>query len=310
LKAFLSLLVATTASSVWISIAGAQTPGVHLTWERPVGSLCPSRDALEADVEQVMGRRIFSSAAAARVVVHGVVEDGSAGARVRIEARSVNGALLGTRELSAPPGRCASLRGAIGLVLTLFVERDDGLDEQSGDRIGARFGFGASVTAASTPLPRMTIAAGPSLSLELGSVLRFQADGEYWLPVRIETQRGVGARIGAFSFALRACARLWGKSSGFGLGLCAGADLGALVVSPLQLAGPERQTRLLAHGMLDLRWEAPLATFGMLTFSAGPLLSFSRPWISYVRSDGRRMPVYRPHLGGIIFQITFIILGS
>jgi hypothetical protein len=310
LKAFLSWLVAAPAILFWSSILAAQPPGVHLTWERPVGSLCPSRAALEADVEQVMGRHVFSAAAGARVIVHGVVEDGSAGARVRIEARNTNGALLGTRELSAPAGRCASLRGAIALVLTLFVERDDQADEQSGDRSDTRFGFGASVAALSTPLPRMTVAAGPSLSLDLGPVLRFQIDAAYWVPVSIETQRGVGAQLEAFSLALRACARLWGERSAFALGLCAGTELGALVASPLQLAGPERQTRLLAHGMLDLRWDTQLASFARLALAVGPLLSFSRPSFSYLRSNGQRATIYRPQLGGIIFQITFIILGS
>lgn len=309
MKAFLSLLVAACGSPFWISIAAAQAPGVHLDWERPIGSLCPSRAALEADVEQVLGRRIFSPAASARVIVHGVVEDGSAGARVRIEARSVNGVLLGTRELSAPAGRCASLRGAIALVLTLFVDHDDVSEQPSGDRTDSRFGFGASVAALSTPLPRMTVAVGPSLSLELGPRLRLQADAQYWLPVSIETQRGVGAKLEAYSLALRACAGLWQPGS-FGLRLCAGADLGALVASPLQLAGPARQTRLLAHGMLDLRGETQLGSLALLAFSVGPLLSFSRPSFSYVRSDGQRMAIYRPHLGGIIFQITFIILGS
>jgi hypothetical protein len=311
LKAFLSLLLAASASPVWISLAAAQTPGVHLVWERPVGSLCPSREALEADVEQVMGRRIFTSPANARLIVRGVVEDGSTGARVRIDAQSAKGAVLGTRELSAPPGRCASLRGAIALVLTLFVERDDGSAEQAGESTNARFGLGASFTVTSTPLPRTAVAGGPSLSLELlGALLRFQVDAEYWAPVSVETRRGVGAKIGAFSLAVRACGRLWGEAGTLVLRLCAGADLGALVASPLQLAGPRQQTRLLAHGMLDVRGEVPLGSDVMLAFAVGPLLSLSRPTFSYLRSDGELRDVYRPHLGGVIFQVTFIILGS
>ncbi|HET6336148.1 MAG TPA: hypothetical protein VFG30_23155 [Polyangiales bacterium] len=308
MKAFLSLLVAASVSSFGMSLAAAQDPRVHLVWERPVGSLCPSRAALEADVEEVMGRRIFTEREDAPVIVHGVIEDGSTEAHVRIDARSKGGVLLGTRELTAPAGRCSSLRGAIALVLTLFVDRDEG-DASAEESLDTRIGFGISGEVVSTPLPRTTFAAGPTVSLEVGPYLRFQADGAYWVPVSIQTQRGVGARLGAFSFRLRICAKLWGDGT-FGLRACAGAEAGALVASPLELAGPPRQTRLLAHGMLDLGWETRLGRFALIDLAAGPLLSFSRPRFSYVRENGEPMAVYRPKLGGIIFQLTFIILGS
>jgi hypothetical protein len=309
LKAFLSSFATVFVSSLWISIAAAQPPQVHLVWERPVGSLCPSRAALESDVEQVLGRHIFTPRADAGVIVRGVIDDGSTEARVRIDARSSNGVLLGTRELIAPTGRCASLRGAIALVLTLFVDRDDGSDAAAGADADIRGGFGVHGEVVSSPLPRATIAVGPAFSLEVGHVFGLHADAAYWIPVSIETQRGVGAKLAAFSLALRACARFWG-SRVFGLQLCGGAEMGALVVSPLRIEGPARQIRLLGHAVLDLRLEAQLASFAAVDVAIGPLLSFSRPALSYVGGDGARMPVYRPQLGGILFQLTFIILGS
>jgi hypothetical protein len=308
LKAFLSLLIAASVSPFGMSLAAAQDPRVHLVWERPVGSLCPSRAALEADVEEVMGRRIFTERADAPLTVHGVIEDGSAEAHVRIDARSKSGALLGTRELTAPAGRCSSLRGAIALVLTLFVDRDEG-DASGEESVDTRIGFGISGEVVSIPLPRTTFAAGPTLSLDVGRYLRFQADGAYWVPVSIQTQRGVGAKLEAFSFRLRACGKLWGDGT-FGLRVCVGGEAGAIVASPLELAGPPRQTRLLAHGMLALGWETQLGKVALIDLAAGPVLSLSRPAFSYTRGNGERMAVYRPKLGGIIFQLTFIILGS
>lgn len=308
MKAFQSLLVAAAASSLWISIATAQPPDVHLVWERPVGSLCPSRAVLEADVEEVMGRRIFTAATDARVTVRGAIQERADAVRVRMEARSSEGTTLGVRELSAPAGECASLRAPIVLVLTLFVERDEG-SEQSGDTIQIRVGIGASATVASTPLPRTTMTAGPALSIELGSILRLQLDAAYWVPVSIETRRGVGAKLEAFSLALRTCARFVGDDT-FGVRLCLGVEAGPLIASPLRLEGPERQVRLLGHGLLELRAETQLGGFARLDVATGPLLSFSRPWFSYVREDGVTMRVYRPELGAILFQLTFIILGS
>jgi hypothetical protein len=307
LKAFLSSLVAAAASS-WISIAAAQPPHVHLVWDRPIGSLCPSRAALESDVEQVMGRAIFTDRDDARVIVHGVIEDRSTEARVRIDARSMNGALLGTRELSAPAGRCASLRGAIALVLTLFVERDDEGEAPATAATDTQIGFGVGGEVVSSTLPRAAFAAGPSLTLAVGEVLAFHADAAYWFPVSIETQRGVGAKLEALSVALRACVKFWGGRV-FGLHSCAGAEMGALIESPLRLAGPTHQTRLLAHALLDLRLQTRIGSLALLELAVGPLLSLSRPEFSYVGRNGERIPVYRPQLGGIIFQLTFIILG-
>ncbi len=310
MKAFLSSLIALVVSSLSASIALAQSEAVHLVWDRPVGSLCPARAALESDVEQIMGRRVFTSEADARVIVRGAIEEGATGARVRIEARTVGGQLLGTRELSAEPGRCASLRDAIVLVLTMFIERDDEVRVAELDRRGPRFGFGASGSVVSVPLPATTWSAGPSLSLEVGSLLRFRADAAYYGPVVIRTRAGVGAKLQAFSVALRACFGVWGDPSVFVLRVCLGTELGALVSTPLELYGPSRQTRLLALGTLDVRWEKQLGSVALLDLGVGPLVSLSRPSFSYIRSDRRTRDVYRPDSLGIIFQITVIILGS
>jgi hypothetical protein len=309
LKAFASWM-ATSAWLSWISAAAAQDPGVQLVWERPPASHCPARAVLEADVEAEMGRPVFTTAENARVILRGEVQDAPSGVRVRLEARSVDGTLLGTRELSAGPGECGSLRGALGLVLTLLVEHDDPSLEQSADTSDVHVGLGLSVNVQSIPMPRTAISFGPAFALELGRVLRLRLDGAYWLPVEIQTSSGVGAKLQAFSLALRVCTRFWGDRRSFGLSLCAGGEGGPLIATPQMLEGPEQQVRLLAQGFLELHWEAKLASAGLLDVAVGPVLAFSRPSFSYVRSDGASMAVYRPQLGGIIFQIAFIILGS
>jgi len=91
---------------------------------------------------------------------------------------------------------------------------------------------------------------------------------------------------------------------------CLGGELGGLIASPLQLEGPERQVRLLAQGLFELRGEMELGSAVRVDAAVGPVLSLSRPSFSYTRADGADVPVYRPNLGGIIFAVTFIILGS
>lgn len=271
---------------------------MHLIWERPVGSSCPSRAVLESDVEVLMERRVFTSRAEARVSLRGVVDEGADGVRIRIEATDDRDATLGMRELTAPAGQCAVLREAIGLVLTLFVEHEEAVRARDDTALG----IGAEVSLAQAPLPRIALSAGPALFLSLGSAVRLHASAAYWTPVAIETARGVGARLEALSLELLACARLWR-----GLGLCTGLESGALIATPLRLRGPERQVRLLAHGILQASWELELGEAAVVDFAAGALLSLSRPAFSYLNAEAERRAVYRPELVGMIFRLSVII---
>lgn len=278
--------------------ARARAPDVHLDWQRPPGSLCPSRAVLEADVEALMERAVFTSRSEARVLVRGVVDDGPDGVRVRIEATSSRGEPLGTRELKAAAGQCETLRDTIALVLTLFVEYEG----PSNDETDIALGIGAEASVAQVPMPRMALALGPALSVDIGRVLQVQVSAAYWPPVSIRTARGVGATLEALSLELRGCARAWA-----GLGLCTGVEGGALMAVPLRLTGPERQTRLLAHALLEARWELALAEIVRLDLAAGALVSLSRPAFSYLKADGREMAVYRPDPVGINFRLAIII---
>src|SRR5689334_22644462 len=202
----------------------AQAPGVRFEWQRPLGSLCPTRAVLQADVEAGMGRRVFADGGDVRAVLHGAIADDLDGVHVHIEAVGVNGEALGTRDLRAPAGQCASLRDAIVLVLTLFVESADEVEAESEDVLG----FGVAGQLASTPLPRFAFAVGPALLFEHDRSLQLRVNAAYWPAVEIATARGVGATLQAVSLALRVCARVVA-----GLGLCAGVESGALIATPL-----------------------------------------------------------------------------
>jgi len=280
-----------------VASAAAREPDVHFIWQRPPASLCPTRAVLQADVEELMGRRVFSARAQARIIVRGVIEDNASGVSVHIEAANDRGEPLGTRELSAPPGQCASLRDAIDLVLTLFVEYE------APQPVEARFGLGAKVGLAQTPLPRFAVSVGPAVFVALGDTLRLHASAAYWTPVSIQTARGVGATLEAVSLELLGCARIW-----MGLGLCTGVESGALISTPLQLDGPAEQLRVLAHGLLEAGWELELERLLRLELAGGALYSLSRPSFSYLRADGERMAVYRPDAVGAIFRMSIIIL--
>jgi hypothetical protein len=289
------------AVAAWLLCAAAvraAAPAVHFSWQRPVGSMCPTREALEADIEALMERRVFVGRDDAQVIVRGVARESSDGATVEIEAVSDRGEVIGTRELSAPAGECATLRSAIALVLTMFIEHEAATREDG----EVALGIGGELSLTQAPLPRMAFAVGPALSLSLGDLVQLHAVAAYWLPVAIETPSGVGATVEAASLELRGCTRFWA-----GLGLCTGFEGGALIASPRRLNGPERQVRLLAHALLEAAFELDLGGAARIDAAAGAILSLSRPELSYLTGEGARRAVYRPQQLGMNFRLSIII---
>lgn len=291
---------ALASAALWLCAANAsaRAPEVYLSWQRPAGSLCPSRDVLIADVEALMERDVFTSEAEARVRVRGVVDDDANGVRVHIEAIGAHGEPLGMRELTAPAGQCASIRDAIALVLTLFIE----YEAPANERTDLVFGLGGEIGLAQAPMPRLAWSVGPTLSLAIERALELYLGAAYWPAVAIKTARGTGAELTAVSAELRACVRPWR-----GLGVCGGLESGALMAVPLELEGPERQTRLLAHALLEVSYRLELARMLLVDLAGGGLVSLSRPSFSYLRADGDEMAVYRPDLAGVNFRLTIII---
>lgn len=298
---------------IWLSASShgrAETPRVHLSLRHPVDSVCPSAAVLESDIERIEGRQIFTSESSADVLVEGRIEDLATGVYAELEARTADGVSLGTRSLRAPAGECASLRRALGLVLLMLLELDD-------DSVHARANtpraseraiqFGAEGALLLGTMPRVTEGVGLAFGFDLLPWLRLRTDGAYWLPVTVETSRGVGAKLQAFGLSLALCPRLAGSRERLALWLCAGGQVGGLVSTPRKLAGPAAQTRALAQALLELKLAVRLYGVNWLEASLGPTISFSRPQFSYRRSDGSTADLYRPALVGAILRLSFII---
>jgi hypothetical protein len=275
----------------------AQAPEVFLSWQRPVGSQCPTREALEADVEALMDRKVFVARDQAQVILRGAAHDEPGAAHVTIEALSKRGEVIGTRELTALAGECASLRSAIALVLTMFIEHEMNTRRDSDTSLGV----GAELSLAQAPLPRLALSIGPALAIGIGPIIQLHTSASYWLPVAIETPRGVGATVEAASLELRGCAGIWA-----GLGVCTGLEGGALIASPRRLNGPAQHIRLLAHATLEGVYELDLGAF-RIAAAVGAQLSLSRPELFYLTAEGDRRAVYRPQQLGIIFRLSIII---
>ena len=289
--------------------ASADTPRVHLALQRPVASVCPSGTVLESDLERVEGRKIFTSEAAADVLVEGRIDDLETGVYAEISARTADGVALGTRVLRAPAGECASLRRALGLVLLMLLELDDDPARVRAAPFERAVQFGVGGAVLSGTMPRMGAGVSLAFGVDLLPRLRLRSDGSYWLPVSVETPRGVGAKLQAYTLGLALCPRLSRASTAVALWFCGGGQLGGLTSSPRLLVGPAKQTRLLGQALLELTLAVRLYGASWLEASLGPVVSFNRPQFYYRRSDGKNADVFRPALLGAIFRLGFIIDG-
>jgi hypothetical protein len=268
--------------------------------------MCPAAASLEADVEELMGRAVFAPRDEADVLVNGVVEDRASGVLVRIDARDRQGSVLGSRELTAPAGECASLRRALGLVLAFLLEQDGLLEAAASERKVDRV-YGVFVGLLSATLPRADLGLGASFALDPRSPVRLRADASYWLPVIKETVRGVGASFQAARAGLSVCPRLMPSDAALGVWICAGAELGALISSPRMLTGMTHQARLLVQPTLELALSVRLGQHTRLELAVGALANVLRPTFLYGRGDRASVVAHQPSMFGAILRAGLTI---
>jgi hypothetical protein len=301
-----SCLVFCAIVALFVPRVRADELRAHLDWDRPVGTLCPASATLQADVEELMGRAVFGPRAEADVMVRGVVEDELSGVFIRIDARDRRGTVLGSRELTAPAGQCASLRRAVGLVLAFLLEQDN-LIRAPAIESAVEPVLGAFVGVLSATLPRADAGVGVSLALDPRAPVRLRIDASYWLPVRAETQRGVGATFQAARGGVSVCPRLLPSASVVGLWICTGVELGGLLSAPRMLTGMDRQARLLVQPNLEIALSVRLGRHAALEASLGALTNVLRPSFSYRRGDGETAQAFRPSLFGAILRAGLTI---
>ncbi|MFM2416305.1 MAG: hypothetical protein RL385_1028 [Pseudomonadota bacterium] len=289
-------------------VAHAEERSVWFQWQRPPASMCPGRATLEADVEDLLGRPVFTREADAELRVRGGVREDADRVYAYLDAQLADGTPLGRRELTAAAGECASLRQALALVLTLFAEESEaavGRPRNVWPAPGSlRWGLTTGVLMGT--LPRADGAAGALLVSELAKGLRGRIDATYFFPIAVQTQAGQGARIDAAALGLRICPHLWGEGT-LVLRACAGADLGVFRARPKALSEGAQRVRLLGQGILTLEAEARLhARLGLLV-GLGPTFPFARPHFYLRTAADQPITVFRPGLVGAFLHMSVII---
>jgi hypothetical protein len=289
--------------------ARAQASSVYLDWQQPRAAGCPPQALIEHDVEQVLGRSVFATAPRASLIVRGRVDERPGALIVQLEARNSDGTWLGMRELRGRPGECDALRDAIGLVLTLFCEREGLLSKplrsESGTAWQLHGGLGAALMA--EIWPRALVGIGPALALRRSDGVELRADAGYWLPMALRAPRDIYAELHGVSVAARLCPRLAGNQrSAFQLWLCGGAQLGLWIVLQTQ---PVTQTQLrsLAQALLELRGTLRFGPGLEAQLALGPIADLTRTSLYSVRSDGTRELLYRVPPLGLLASLNLVL---
>ena len=295
---------------VWLALpmpGSAEAPRARLVWRRPAQSMCPTAVSVESDVEQLLGRPVFTSSPDAEILIESDIEEDASGARVHIRAHNTDHVELGSRELSAAAGECASLRRPLSLVLSLLLDQES-VSVRADRRRTRSLRLGVLAAGLSGTLPRMTAGFGLVLAVPLLARLDLQLGANYWLPVTIATSQGLGASFQAVAGEVALCPRLTSELGRFALSLCGGVQLGALLSSPRELEGPQRQARLSAQLLVELRLFAQLSRQFGLAGGISPVLSLSRPRYYLTHADGSTLDVHRPARGGVLLRVTLFFL--
>ncbi|MFM2416916.1 MAG: hypothetical protein RL385_1639, partial [Pseudomonadota bacterium] len=289
-------------------VAHAEERSIWFHWQRPPASMCPGRATLEADVEDLLGRPVFTREADAELRVRGGVREDADGVYAYLDAQLADGSPLGRRELTAAAGECASLRQALALVLTLFAEESGAAIRRPRNlwpvQGSLRWGLTTGVLVGT--LPRADGAAGVLLVSELAKGLRGRIDATYFFPIAVQTRAGQGARIDAAALGLRLCPHLWGERT-LVLRACAGADLGAFRARPKALSEGVQRMRLLGQGSVTLEAEARILSRLGLLVGLGPTFPFARPHFYLRTADEQPLTVFRPGPVGAFLHMSLII---
>lgn len=288
---------------LWIaplSAAHATPPGVSFEWQKPTVGSCPRASVLQRDVEQALGRPVFTSRSAARLHILGISAQRATGTWVRLEARNMAGRLLGRRELQARASDCGALRNDLSLVLTLLLDH-----EREATSPAPQLAVGLWTGYLANTFPSGLFGVGPALSLGLGSSVQLRADAAYWLPTALQTEAGIHARLQAVTVGLRLCPRIVGAER-WTLHACAGAQAGVLIALQTQPEGLGTQLRLLAHGRLELMAALRVGDSARIELTAGPIVSLQRTNVVVTLRDDSQVSLYRAPLFGLSFALAWL----
>jgi hypothetical protein len=288
--------------------AEAAAPKVFLGWHVPPAAGCIPAQALEREVEDLLGRSVFVERIRADVTLVGTIQQGSDRAEwlavLRLEKAKAADQPGPVRELSAA-GECSQLNRSLAIIIATLV---DTLDSRPGwDERPQRttFAMGLTLDAALGVLPHAALGGSMIAWLTPASArvaLRVRLGG---LPPQRLTSANVVTHFEAFAAELTVCPKLFANRA-LHLAACGGVELAALRGWSGGLTNAQAPLRLLASVPLLLSLSLRLLPGAALQLELGPTLAALRPAFYYEDGDNQRHVIHRVAHWGAGARLGFI----
>jgi hypothetical protein len=307
-----------------------------LNWLRAPGAEgCADATTLARAVEARLGRSVFVAPSSALLNIEGRAEHGEGGYRAELHVFDEHGAELGSREVQSSQASCEELSQAVSVVLAVMVDPDGALAPQpapSAPIVQAAAPPVLLPEAKAAPCPvcewprrRRVLSSGvlAFARVALGQLPRaapgfglgWELTVADWLGVRIEgvgfleqrahmgAQPSAGAQLRVLYGGLELCP-LWRGAGAFRLGLCAGAELGALQSRSFGLSGAARDANdFLAQAAGMARVSYRFAQHVALHAAAGMLVPITRTLYEAALASGERATLFQTRAVGGQFDL-------
>ncbi|RLB63641.1 MAG: hypothetical protein DRI90_06390 [Deltaproteobacteria bacterium] len=274
----------------------------HLDWE-PAAALkgCATRDAVIADVQQLLGRSALVQRSQADLTVTVRIEDRDPGWVARLQLLSAGGEARGERELLSDEQSCHALDGPIALVMALMLEArrlrstvhlpPPPLPEEKDEEVWQGQAH-AGLAVSGGLLPGLALGAHLSAGLAPPGFVPIHLGVTIW-PAVEHTSDGRGGSFSAWHAGLEICPDFASSSRG-AVGICGGVEGGVLTGTGIGLDYAHTLAR--ASVQLGAGLTGSLTIAGPLSvhLQAGAAVPLHRPRFVYTGSSGAVQEVHRP----------------
>jgi hypothetical protein len=258
---------------------------------------CPMAKQTQAAVEDILGRRVFTTQSCdidVRGAMHRLEHGGW---EAKLSFAKTSGEVLGDRSLQSTDASCRALAGPMALAISMMVEAGEAevtlhvptaqpMDPPDSDRMSMGFAVSSGL------LPRLGYGASAAYATRLRSWLPVQLDATFWFPQATTDQNGMGGQFWAWHAGAAYCPTLFDGSI-LAATACLGFEAGVIHGTGIGIAYAGSPTKPYGDVNARVRLSAPLL---------GPLEAWAEvgvgvPWVRaqfvYLDAADASVPVHR-----------------
>ncbi|HVT08415.1 MAG TPA: hypothetical protein VHO67_13230 [Polyangia bacterium] len=280
-----------------------------LEWDPGPSRECPSREAMQAAIADVLGRPFVSQGTCETTAMGAIRAEAGGGWRVDIQFAGRDGESLGERSLEAPEGACAALAEPLSFVIALMVEGNQPSQGQLHaaplhlSSIVARPAGGRDATATASAvfvggavssglLPHAGFGVDVGLASRAVAGLPLRLETTFWFPATQSSSPG--GQFWAWEGGVGVCPSI-ARAGRFELWACVDAVGGVVRGVGLGLDEVQSATRPFAAGEGSVTVSARLSRQVSGYVTAGVALPWLRSRFVYEDATDAHVSVHEPH---------------